>query len=105
MCRYEGISYELEHGRGVTFIIYDLLKYGYVACMCISSKRDTLLKLQNDVFTFLLNQAGPAPQPSNEYTGKESHALSELISKVRFMEKKSQKTKTKRRTIEDILKD
>lgn len=105
MCRYEGISYELEHGRGVTFIIYDLLKYGYVACMCISSKRDTLLKLQNDVFTFLLNQAGPAPQPSNEFMGKESHALSELISKVRFMEKKSQKTKTKRRTIEDILKD
>ena len=104
MCRYEGISYDLEHGKGITFMIYDLLRYGYIGCMCISSKREILLTLANQVFSFLLQHAGPAPQLQLEYTGKEFRPFSELIAKIRFIEKKQKKEGTRRR-VDQAIKD
>jgi IQ domain-containing protein H len=105
MCRYEGISYDLEQGQGTVFIIYDLLKYGYIGCMCISSKREFLLKSINHVFTFLLQHTGPPPQVVDDYNGKEYRPFSELIAKIRLVEKRSKKTKSKKRIIDQILQD
>ena len=104
LCRYEGISYDLEHGKGITFLIYDLLRYGYLGSMCISSTRDDLLKMTSQMFSFLVQHAGPAPPVELEYTGKEYRPLSELIIKIRIIEKKNFKAKNRRR-VDEALRD
>ena len=88
MCRYEGVSYDLEHGGGTTFIIYDLLKFGYMGCMCISSKRETLMKLISQVFDFLIEHVGPPPVFSQEFEKKEYKPISDLVAKIKLIEKK-----------------
>lgn len=96
MCRYEGISYDLEHGRGITFIIYDLLKYGYLACMCISSKRETMMKLISQVMNFLIEHVGPPPVFLEEFSKKDYKPITDLIAKVKLIEKKIKPNKNKR---------
>lgn len=96
MCRYEGVSYDLEHGRGIIFIIYDLLKYGYLACMCISSKRETMMKLISQVINFLIEHVGPPPVFLEEFSKKDYKPISDLIAKVKLIEKKIKPNKNKR---------
>lgn len=99
LCRYEGISYDLEHGRGITFVIYDLLRFGYLGCMCISSKRDTLMSMISRVFSFLAQHAGPAPPNEEKFSGKEFRPLSELILKIRIVENKQGKGRQRKRAL------
>jgi hypothetical protein len=93
MCRFEGVSYDLEHGRGITFILYDLLKFGYLGCMCISSKRENIMKLISQVFDFLIEHVGPPPVFLQEFEKKEYKPISDLVAKIKFIEKKMKPAK------------
>lgn len=60
--------------------------------MTLGINRNEVIKYTSEAFTFILQHVGPPPQPILIYEGYEieDFALSELISKVKFIHKKLQ---------------
>ncbi|CAG9313345.1 unnamed protein product [Blepharisma stoltei] len=94
MCRLESVTYSLEHSKGSVFCAYDTLKNQHIGIMSICSNRKEAIRLLTEAFTFMLQQAGPPPQPILAYkeAPKEEINLNEIITKIKATHKTMEKT-------------
>lgn len=93
MCRLESITYSLETCKGAVFNIYETLSEHHFGILGIGNNRQDSIRVLSETFTFILQQAGPPPQPSTGFKApaKEEYNLNELITKVKSIHKTLEK--------------
>lgn len=93
MCRLESVIYSLETCKGAVFTIYEILASHHFGIMGIGNSRQDAIRVLSETFTFILQQAGPPPQPPTSYKlpSKEDYNLNELITKVKSIHKTLEK--------------
>ena len=93
MCRLESMTYSIETCKGSVFSIYDILSSHHFGIMGIGNNRQDSIRVLSETFTFILQQAGPPPQPINSFKppAKEDFNLNELITKVKSIHKTLEK--------------
>jgi hypothetical protein len=93
MCRLESMTYSLETCKGSVFSIYETLDSHHFGIMGIGNNRQDSIRVLSETFTFILQQAGPPPQPSLTFKPppREDVNLNELITKVKSIHKTLEK--------------
>ncbi|OMJ95267.1 hypothetical protein SteCoe_1483 [Stentor coeruleus] len=93
MCRLESMTYSLETCKGSMFSIYEKLSSHHFGIMGIGNNRQDSIRVLSETFSFILQQAGPPPQPPTSFKmpKKEDYNLNELITKVKSIHKTLEK--------------
>jgi hypothetical protein len=93
MCRLESMTYSLETCKGAVFTIYEILASHHFGILGIGNNRQDSIRVLSETFTFILQQAGPPPQPPTAFKApaKEDYNLNELITKVKSIHKTLEK--------------
>ena len=93
MCRLESMTYSLETCKGSVFTIYEILSSHHFGILGIGNNRQDSIRVLSETFTFILQQAGPPPQPPTAFKApaKEDYNLNELITKVKSIHKTLEK--------------
>jgi hypothetical protein len=92
MCKYEGLDYDEYQSRGTIFLKYGDFSCEQIGLMTIGITRQEVIRYGSEAFTFILQHVGPPPQPLTSFYNQavENRALSELVSKIKFIHKKLQ---------------
>lgn len=93
MCRLESMTYSIETCKGSVFTLYEILSSHHFGIMAIGNNRQDSIRILSETFTFVLQQAGPPPQPivSFKAPAREEINLNELITKVKSIHKTLEK--------------
>ncbi|OMJ91920.1 hypothetical protein SteCoe_5482 [Stentor coeruleus] len=93
MTRLESMTYSIETCKGAAFTIYEKLTNYHFGIMGIGNNRQDSIRVLSETFSFILQQAGPPPQPPSSFKPPpcEDYNLNELITKVKSVHKTLEK--------------